>query len=166
MSAATPASDSQAHLHTHSLPCKSSRGVRQCGMWQACPQSRGSRHSGHLSSSACSLVHSSVSRVKINNQHTQARRALCVPRGQLRTPPHTQSSVQSADRTVQARTAVTKHPICAQVAGGRVSKEMHALLPRHVTASPAVTAGRRVCSTMLIEGRGDHLGRGDDSLPN
>jgi len=64
---------------------------------------------------------------------------------------------QSAGRAVQARTAVTKHPICAQVAGGRVSKEMHALLPRHVTASPAVTAGRRVCSTMLIEGRGDHL---------
>ena len=46
LSAATPASDSQARLHTHSLPCKSSRGVRQCGMWQACPQSRGSRHSG------------------------------------------------------------------------------------------------------------------------
>ena len=44
--AATPASDSQARLHTHSLPYKSSRGVRQCGMWQACPQSRGSRHSG------------------------------------------------------------------------------------------------------------------------
>ena len=43
----------------------------------------------HLSSSACSLVHSSVSMVKINNQHTQARRALCVPRGQLCTPSHT-----------------------------------------------------------------------------
>ena len=38
--AGTPASDSQARLHTHSLPYKSSRGVRQCGMWQACPQSR------------------------------------------------------------------------------------------------------------------------------
>ena len=44
--AATLASDSQVHLHSHSLPCKSSRGVRQCGMWQVCPQSRGSRRSG------------------------------------------------------------------------------------------------------------------------